>query len=91
MNELILPRRRFLQGLVGLVAAPAIVRIAAMMPVKTWVEPPPMDYGVWMPQWSADEQRFMMTKVERALIHENNCVISDWQRAWILRPKEFLA
>ena len=29
-----LPRRRFLQGLIGLVAAPAIVRVSSIMSVK---------------------------------------------------------
>jgi len=31
---LVLPRRRFLQCLTGLIAAPAIVRVANIMPVK---------------------------------------------------------
>jgi len=34
MSQLILPRRKFLAGLVGLIAAPAIVRAASLMPVK---------------------------------------------------------
>lgn len=33
--SLILPRRRFLAGLVGLVAAPAVVRAASLMPVHS--------------------------------------------------------
>lgn len=34
-----IPRRRFLAGLVGLIAAPAIVRAESLMPVRTpkWV------------------------------------------------------
>lgn len=35
------PRRRFLAGLGALIAAPAIVRVASIMPVKT----PPLVYG----------------------------------------------
>jgi len=34
MNDLIMPRRKFLTGLFGLVAAPAIVKAANIMPVK---------------------------------------------------------
>ena len=31
-----LPRRGFLRGLIGLIAAPAIVRATSLMPVKVW-------------------------------------------------------
>lgn len=34
MTDLILPRRKFLTGLMGLVAAPAVVKAANLMPVK---------------------------------------------------------
>ena len=34
MTDLILPRRRFLTGLFGLVAAPAVVKASSLMPVK---------------------------------------------------------
>jgi hypothetical protein len=34
MNSAILPRRGFLRSLIGLIAAPAIVRIENLMPVK---------------------------------------------------------
>ena len=34
MTELIMPRRQFLKGLIGLVAAPAVVKAASLMPVK---------------------------------------------------------
>jgi hypothetical protein len=34
MTELLMPRRKFLTGLFGLVAAPAIVKAANIMPVK---------------------------------------------------------
>ena len=33
---MILPRRRFLTGLAGLIAAPAVVRAEALMPIKVW-------------------------------------------------------
>jgi hypothetical protein len=37
MTELILPtRRRFLAGLVGLIAAPAVVKAEALMPIVVW-------------------------------------------------------
>ena len=38
MTDLIMPRRKFLTGLFGLVAAPAIVKAANIMPVKV-IEP----------------------------------------------------
>jgi hypothetical protein len=34
MTDIILPRRKFLTGLFGLVAAPAVVKAANIMPVK---------------------------------------------------------
>ena len=43
-------RRRFLQGLIGLVAAPAIVRVASLMPVSVW-EPK----SRWIPRPDIDE------------------------------------
>lgn len=37
MTELILPSRRgFLKGLVGVVAAPAIVHVTSLMPIHAW-------------------------------------------------------
>jgi hypothetical protein len=36
MSALILPRRRFLQGLVSLITAPAVVRASALMPIAVW-------------------------------------------------------
>jgi hypothetical protein len=35
-EHLVLPRRRFLLGTAVLVAAPAIVRVGVLMPIKTW-------------------------------------------------------
>lgn len=34
MTDLILPRRKFLTGLMGIIAAPAVVKAANLMPVK---------------------------------------------------------
>lgn len=34
MADIILPRRKFLTGLLGLVAAPAVVKATSLMPVK---------------------------------------------------------
>jgi hypothetical protein len=36
---IIMPRRRFIAGLIGLVAAPAIVRAASLMPVRMFERP----------------------------------------------------
>ena len=38
MTDLIMPRRKFLTGLFGLIAAPAVVKAANIMPVKV-IEP----------------------------------------------------
>ena len=38
MTDLLIPRRKFLTGLFGLVAAPAVVKAANIMPVKV-IEP----------------------------------------------------
>jgi len=48
MTELLMPRRKFLTGLLGLVAAPAVVKATSLMPVKSFVEvelrPPPAGF-----------------------------------------------
>ena len=36
MSELLIPRRRFLQGAASLFVAPAIIKASALMPVKPW-------------------------------------------------------
>jgi hypothetical protein len=35
-QRVVVPRRDFLRGLIGVIAAPAIVRATSMMPVKVW-------------------------------------------------------
>ena len=47
MTDLIMPRRKFLTGLMGLVAAPAVVKAASIMPVK-----------VTQPKWYLAEGEF---------------------------------
>jgi hypothetical protein len=44
MTDLLMPRRKFLTGLFGLVAAPAVVKAANIMPVK-----------VIQPKWYLDD------------------------------------
>ena len=48
MTDLILPRRQFLTGLMGLIAAPAVVRATSLVPVKSFVgvnlPPPPAGF-----------------------------------------------
>ena len=39
VSNLILPRRGFLIGLASLLAAPAVVRAEALMPIKVWRPP----------------------------------------------------
>ena len=51
MTGLLLPRRKFLTGLFGLVAAPAVVKAANIMPVKvvTTSELYTLPSRVWVP------------------------------------------
>lgn len=46
MSDLIIPRRRFLIGALSLLAAPAIVKVTNLMPVKVW-RPRPLYLGLW--------------------------------------------
>jgi hypothetical protein len=46
LSDLILPRRRFLTGLVSLLAAPAVVRADSLMPIKVWRPPRDSLWGV---------------------------------------------
>jgi hypothetical protein len=39
-----LPRRKFILGALGVIAAPAIVKIASIMPIKSWYELPRMPF-----------------------------------------------
>ena len=41
MTDLVMPRRKFLTGLFSLVAAPAVVKAANLMPIKI------LEYGEW--------------------------------------------
>ena len=38
-QRVVVPRRGFLKGLVGVIAAPAVVRAEALMPIKVWTPP----------------------------------------------------
>ena len=84
----VLPRRRFIQGLIGLVAAPAIVKITSIMPVKSWVELPPIDYGIWQPVWNSSEGRFVMAKVLDIPIQQFSGVELDREQVAILAEVE---
>jgi hypothetical protein len=39
VNNLVLPRRALLKGLVGLIAAPAVVKAENLMPIVVWRPP----------------------------------------------------
>lgn len=38
MTDLIIPRRQFIAGMIGLLTAPAIVRVSSLMPIKSYTE-----------------------------------------------------
>ena len=56
MTELVLPRRKFLTGLLGLIAAPAIVKASNLMPIKV------LEYGQW--QYTEVGLGFSITREE---------------------------
>jgi hypothetical protein len=39
IDVLMLSRRKFITAAIGIIAAPAIVRVASLMPVKAWDDP----------------------------------------------------
>lgn len=49
MTQLILPRRKFLSGALAFIAAPAIIRVAQLMPIKVQEEfTPPVLFDIRM-------------------------------------------
>ena len=56
MTDLLMPRRKFLTGLFGLVAAPAIVKASNLMPIKV------LEYGQW--QYTEVGLGFSITREE---------------------------
>ena len=48
MTNLILPRRNFLLGLASLFAAPAVIRVASIMPISSWEENFVDEGGEWV-------------------------------------------
>jgi hypothetical protein len=70
MSDLIIPRRRFLQGLF---AAPAIIASTSLMPVKVWAEileptvkVPAANFGFYIPTWDREKRRFTMQLNDKA-------------------------
>jgi hypothetical protein len=56
IQRVVLPRRSFLTGLTGLIAAPAVIRASALMPIKVWT--PPRDLWAIPPsQWTESDWR----------------------------------
>lgn len=78
MSELILPRRRFLQGLATLFVAPAIIKASSLMPVKAWQE------RVWL--WPVPEDATNLTLFNDRIfwLHPSNQMgmfysdVGDW-------------
>jgi hypothetical protein len=56
MTDLLMPRRKFLTGLLGLIAAPAIVKAGNLMPIKV------LEYGEW--QYTEVGLGFSITREE---------------------------
>ena len=54
MSQIIMPRRRFLAGRVGLVAAPMVVKASSLMPVKLFDLKSPSDIvasSIYVDDW----------------------------------------
>lgn len=64
MTELVLPRRRFLQTFVGLVAAPAIVKADNLIRVVTWKAP--------------DAHRTIRVYMDIQTIRDRNVLLNTW-------------
>ena len=79
MTDLIMPRRKFLTGLFGLVAAPAIVKAANIMPVK-----------VIKPKWYlADDGIGLVSMAHPVPIGFRQLTIDDYYTLGILNEKKF--
>ena len=64
-QRVVVPRRGFLKGLAGVIAAPAVVRAEALMPIKVWM--PPRDLlaipsSEWTDSEWRDTQRALLSK-----------------------------
>ena len=55
-QRVVLPRRRILMGLIGLIAAPAVVRAGSLMPIKVWT-PPRELWRIPPSQWTEADWR----------------------------------
>lgn len=64
-DDLPMNRRGFLRGLTGILAAPAIVRVSALMPVKT-IQP----VYEWYPMYAGYETTLPMVEMLNARINE---------------------
>lgn len=73
MTDLLIPRRKFLTGLFGLVAAPAVVKAANIMPVKA-IEP----------QWFANDGIGLVSMVHPVPIGFRRLTLDDYYTLGIL-------
>ena len=78
MTDLLMPRRKFLTGLFGLVAAPAIVKAANIMPVK-----------VIQPQWFANDGTGLVSMAHPVPIGFRRLTLDDYHTLGILNEKKY--
>lgn len=76
-----LARRSFLTGLVGLVAAPAIVRVASIMPVRAMVEPDPYVIMVHPDMWRD------LVEAQNEINRRRSKALAIINRRWITRDE----
>ena len=81
-----LPRRRFLAGLVGLIAAPAVVKATSLMPVKVWLEEESLKVGMTLsgtgiPAGTVIQELFYRTD-------DSFARYSGYSSLWLLRQCE---
>ena len=78
MTELLMPRRKFLTGLFGLIAAPAVVKAANIMPVK-----------VIQPKWFLNDGLALQSMEHPVPIGFRQLTIDDYYTLGILNEKKF--
>ena len=78
MTDLLMPKRKFLTGLFGLVAAPAIVKAANIMPVK-----------VIEPKWFLHDGLAFQSMAHPIPVGCRQLTLDDYHTLGILNEKKF--
>jgi hypothetical protein len=87
---LVLPRRKFLASLIGLVAAPMVVKASSLMPVKKFIEPRLVRRLVRQPfEFIVEGFDQLGNPVREVVSHETNELFSNlWNVSGVLQSDE---